>query len=985
MNCNNPIYINTANVTDFGFATYFDPYLKAIIFDIAGYTNFKVGGAANITHIDFEVIDPQENTYNVTINPSLSETEVTINNLVGGLLFFGEYHIKGKLIEANLSEYVIEFKVNVCDSNRLTASNYIKGCVDMSANCTTAKLDISDTTDHIYNKKAPISVDYNAKLWIPTDPDGDLTDVTITYLPYQKNLSGYYTGNYQLSVTAVGKYEIGCNSFLLITFKSSLTKTIDCSADIGDLNCCWQRSVDIANQGGQVAGQMQEKLNEAMPYYLGAMGKYISGENAQYEIQMVNQILNCNCQCRKFVIQPAPITLGNANVIGECGTAIEKDENGDIHIHSFIYTIAKGDPTDLGFTLETTQINECTKRTTITFDYGVLQQNILTAISNNPTYINNWKVILGVSDCPCEDVELYNVPELLEVVTQNPDYQKLQPNYFVKSDVVLGVRYKDHSHAVGGSVLFTEYYDQLIQQQGMCTDFPIGGNPIILPCFICGEYLSKLPPSTTNYLYTTIHSECGCERLTSCRLEIGSPQYTERYGYSYRANFQITSPSFILHFWGRPGDLWQDAHIYFNDVNLINQAYSNAGYVRKVILSTSISYNTTAIQETRTLSGRPSASNTPITFNNIWGDEVEYFYMSSVNLNELEMENDEPAIYFATFGGVICRLVKERTNQCDERANWKTYVIGGVNIPLAGEASFPLAAGATAPANSYVSGVKFYGMKKFFVDENGNQTFILVDNTSNKIFLLYFSGQGSKNDASKWNIFNPNVEVIGSNKNCNVEMTSIASDGTNALAYIWLYGGGGAVYGYIKLCRYVGTNTIADLTNVGNYSVTNVCINGVQPSPTPYTNGLGSVATVNSPEMIYKVGSRYYFCSSYTLSPTNQNSLRYFEFLDPNPTQPSDYNFGTEIVANAESVLGQGTYVEGVSTTVSGATEGLMTIPNVGTISFFKHGIRKFDLTNKVITIISGNAVYGGNLVESDFMDTQFEYKLYNCDGGSGE
>jgi hypothetical protein len=949
MSCTNPIYINSANVDNFGFATIFNPLTgtgitPSVTFDIAGYTEFKAGGEANITQINFEVTDPQENFYTATINPSDSEEQVTIENLVSGLLYFGTYHIKGTLVEANASTYVIEFDVEVCDSNFLKSNNYIQGCVNMVANCLTAKLTITDETAYIYNKKQPISVGYDAKLWIPTDEDGGLEQFDFQYLPYVKNLSGYYTGNYQLSVTSVATYELECASFLEITYKAALTKTVDCTAAICELNCCWESSVQITSGSSQKAGQMQEKLLEAQPYYMAAIGKYICGKNAEYEIGMVNNILNCDCQCRQYIIQPAPITLGNANVFGDCGTVVTKDDNGDIHIHSFSYVFAKGDPSDLGYSIVTTQINECTKKTVITFDYDVFQQNILNAIANNPTFILNWQEVLGIGGCPCDDVVIESGAELLALNTASDDFTTLQDNYFVKNDVITGVEYKDETTIAGGTIDYIKYTDQIIQQTGV---IQTAGSNITLPCGVCGESITDL---SGYHLITETQTDCGCVQMKECDLDTPYVDYSERYGNAYRFNPQIEEPNYTTYTEIIDGNPYTMYKIFFGDAELDNTWSA----VRVAIVKVS-NVGVISLHETRTIIGANFGDiNTPTT-NNTWGNQVGLNRPSSINLDFDEIVNGDPVLYFTTFAGYVCRAVRERSSECDERANWKVYVLASTSNSL-------------------------YGMKKFIVDANGNRSFIYLNTTTEKLYAFTYDNIGSKNSASNWVSTDIQVGCIGVDSNFNVELTK---------NYIFT-----VEENKIKLTIYGGGTLIANIINPANYSEYVIC-NAASASATSYIDGVGSVATLARPTWIQKItvggDERYYFGNADNDITNNYIKYSYLRYLwlehGGDPTLPDSWTFDTDVVVNNNSILDDGSWNPDTSSNANGASKGMLVVGGTGSvaISMFIYGIKIFNFTTHAVTILSGQGSASGNLETGLYMDSQWAYELSNCQGGSGE
>lgn len=944
MDCINPKYINTTNVNNFGFSTKFNPYTKTVYIDTSGLTTYKVGGQANITNITFTIIDPQENTHTYTIDPSNNELSYLFQNMPNGLLFFGEYKIKGVLTEANANTYEIAFEFEVCDTNKLTAKNYIKGCISMEANCVTAKLLINDDNNYSYKKLKPISINYENKLFAPIDPDGELEEFTFSNLPYQKNIADYYTGTYQLSSTAIATYDFGCNIYVDLTFKSNLTKTITCTSAICDMNCCISDAMDIIKNGGQKGALMQEKMNEAMPFFNQAVGLYLCGANAEEPANKVRDILGCECICRQYKITPAPITLGNKNLFGQCGTSIEQDENGDYIFHSFVYTLTKLDPNENGFSLETTQINNCTKQTTIAFDYDNIQNNVLIAIANNPTFIQNWQDVLGITNCPCENVEAtFDIN--VDVVNTDYDFYKLEDNYFIKNDVINGVEYQTNINVSGTTVDFIQFNDQCIQNSWQVE--LDGGQNIIIPCLLCGDYLSgKIGQEM--YITTTFYGECGCIVNDKKQIEINKVQYSERYTYGYRFNPQINDAPIITYKKLNDNGIAETYYeLIYSDSYFQNSSGSAGATVRSIKMKLNINSGNIEFIETRTLFGRELGavpSTPPYT---AWGDVVELSFISSINIDHDEVVNGYPVLYFTSYSGGIFRAVRERETECDERKNWKIYVL-----------------------QTFGSST-LYGMKKWKVDENGNLTFLVANNAfvgQKYVHLFNYKGVGSKNNSNNWEIYNilTTSDGVAAGVNINIDNDNV---------YMF-------VVNNIKVFPYSGTNSLSDLQDPTNYTTgAHTLASGTPPAsavpPISYLDGNGATATIDFPNSLWKVGDKFYFSNERINSAQRGSYIRYFTIDVPTPTSNADYTFYTEIVNTPNSNLSAGTWVDGVSATMSGETYGMCFLQGLGYISIFEYGVRIFDFTNNVCTIFTGNEVANGNLSNINLqMDTQFEYKL---------
>ena len=104
----------------------------------------------------------------------------------------------------------------------------------------------------------------------------------------------------------------------------------------------------------------------------------------------------------------------------------------------------------------------------------------------------------------------------------------------------------------------------------------------------------------------------------------------------------------------------------------------------------------------------------------------------------------------------------------------------------------------------------------------------------------------------------------------------------------------------------------------------------------------------------------------------------------PTPSSASDYTFGTEIVNTANSNLTAGSWNDGVSATMSGETFGMLSIPNLGWLSFYRYGWRVFDFTNNLVTLLTGQSQGTPTVLDNSKiqMDTQFAYDLSDCGSG---
>lgn len=925
MACNTKT-INTANLVTFGFTTSFDPYNKEVIISIAEETIFQTGGEANISNIEFTVTDPLNEEHTGSINPSASETEVEITGLSGASLFFGNYHVKGVLTEADASTYEIEFDINVCKPDNMTAENYIKGCLDVNVDCGRAVMEIYEKTKMVFNGKLPEKQDinYNGSITYPNNYLAQINN--IDYLPYSLDLTDSITGMYQIAMVTTATFDLDCGSKLLIQYRSKVNEDVQCGASMCEISCCFVDSLAIVEKGGSKGAQMEEKIQMASYYYNGAMALWSCGKPNEYFINKVKEILNCDCQCDKAVlIQPRPITYGAKNLIPSCGTSISINENGDYKFHSFVYVI---DSTDTKIKVNTVQTSACTKTTYISLDCAEVERCIYDFLSDsdNEDILIQWQTMLGINSCPCNDVDISNSPALVQV-NKMSNFATLEDNYFVKNDIINSIVYDDNTLITGGTLSYIKYYDQLIQQQGMLN---VAGGNIILPCLVCGENIADL----TGYkLNSEAITNCGCIKITSCDITTPRVDFAERYGSAYRFNPQINEPCYTTYSEIIDGEVYTMIKLFYGDTDSSTLLSS----IRVVIFKKDSLLNVT-FHETRTIIGNNDI-NLP-TMNNTWGNQVSINRPSSVCLDFDEIVNGEPVLYFGTYlDGNICRAVRERTSECDERANWKVYVIQ--------------------------TGGLVYGVKKFIIDENGNRTFMSLNLSTYNLEVLTYNGVGSKNILSNWTTTYIGQKSIGSNSNFNIEIE-------NNLIFT-------VEHGNISSITYSGSNSIADITNSANYVKSAIC-NNLAVSSINYNDGVAATASIWMPPYIQKIQvsgeDRYYFGNGHTGGNYLQN-ISYLRYMVNNGS--GVWEFFTEIVVNSNNTTIDGTW-NAISSNVNGASQGMIEIEDFGVLSMFSDGFKLFNFITKEQLIITGQGVINGDLVpSSQSMDTQYSYELSNC------
>lgn len=584
--------------------------------------------------------------------------------------------------------------------------------------------------------------------------------------------------------------------------------------------------------------------------------------------------------------------------------------------------------------------------------------------ANSITLTELLAVFASALDCqniPCDDVTK-TIDYLYTGITKAISYyQTLDPNYFTKSDVITQIAINDNSSVTGDTLAYLDYSSLPLLTQYVLDSVTLGSN-FNLATNICGKSLVD----TVNEIWTKLLTTRSCFATKMCTLDASQVDYSERFNFPYRANPQINE----IPITNTPGiDTALDkGTYYFNDVLNSGVTTSDGGIVRKINLNTG---------EVITLAGNISAGLSPITYNNVWGDVVEYDYNSSVVLDKNELVNGEPVIYFSTVKGVLCRLVRERNDQCDERANWKNYIIAGADSVTGDVPSTSGLVNAVTGTNARFYAP--YGIKKWHTI-NSEPSFLLIDDINFKIRLIYYvDGVGGKNSSENWNVIqlltlsgaSPNIAV-----NINVEDSPV-NPGEKRI--IILEGR------QVRFVDYSATMSLADLTNPSNY----ISHDSASGLAVPVADGIGSVARVTSPHWIFRVGdpssSYYYVMGSEAVSDvtvTNRTLRKLEETLPLTGTGiPDDYTWSTIIPSTGTQADGHvGSFAADANIR---RTQGMFVDLQGNYYDLTKGGIRLYDFgSSSIVSVLSGASSLANSTVttvtNSDPMDTQYQLTL-NC------
>jgi hypothetical protein len=542
---------------------------------------------------------------------------------------------------------------------------------------------------------------------------------------------------------------------------------------------------------------------------------------------------------------------------------------------------------------------------------------------------------------------------LNSIQKQTAFFITLTPTYFTKSDYILSITLNSTVAITNGVFNYKK-----------CTLIPFDttvsysqNGQIILNINDCAKNIIN----KQFYLLTESYTTANCYEFTKCSITTNQVPYSERYNWAYRFNPQMNNYPITPDKNVYPAI--DKGILYFNDVKALNFSTTNGSVIRKINLNTN---------EVATIAGVITSGAGAITLNNVPGDVVAYDYLSGPVLDKNDIVNDEPVIYCAAFGNggsigsTINKLVKELLGNCDERKNWKNYVLAGDATQPVGDA--PATVGTTV-SGSAARFAQCYGIKKWFTI-NGQPSFFIIDKVNGKLKYLYYSGTGNINSSANWRVtyFGFNL-LAGVSANINID------DDISGDKLLFSFG-----IGRIQCYKFsITTPSLSDVTNIANYVLqwqTGGVVSENNVGPLPLI-GVTDVYYI-SKYVDYTSSSAYYLFGNSSGLPainTATSLLRKFEPAGTNfydVVNPSTIQLGTVSSTN-------------VLTTINGYSTGFFQDLQNTTYDLTVGGIRKWDFTTNPLAV-TNSLVSGGGTgtstattwagIQQSYMDTQYEFKI---------
>lgn len=444
----NLINVNSTNIKTFGFTSTFDLIAKTLTFNISALTVFNGGGAAAVVGIAFNVIDPSGLAIATidwtapSINPSTDTTFVV--NLVNGFALFGWYQIVGVIRDADNVDYPITLNKEICEPEGFTSNGYVKGVIDINAECDIPRITISELTNFVYKG---IFADSVIKSGVLIYPPATLSNVNFTTTPFRIGGSGrVYTGRYNINCTSAAIYDLQDGTYLKITYKViNLEKVVNCTSALSTILCCINDLDDAYRKDPySTAGlAIKAKMDRITIPFMRAIAKEKSGQDAYKQVNEIANILGCDCNCGSETIEPRAIVSGgdevnNIVIAGTNATSVTPTTAGStitytIDTKNIIVSNGSDDPS---FSITRVE-NDATINYVIAFNYNVLANTILQTILTDEELTNLLKEIVGDTGT---NISLEGLDGGCIISLANCNYTLIEANNIIKTiiSIVIG-------------------------------------------------------------------------------------------------------------------------------------------------------------------------------------------------------------------------------------------------------------------------------------------------------------------------------------------------------------------------------------------------------------------------------------------------------------------------------------------------------------------------------------------------------------------
>jgi hypothetical protein len=412
------ITVNSPNISVFSFSTSFDIANRQVIFtDTSTYNNISGHGVLFVNGLSFSLVD-QDGVVLTEINwtspqipyPATNNTfSLDLSNSAYAFLF-QSYTIIGSIKDSNGVIYTtIPVIKKVCQPIGITDSGYVGGIFKVTPNIPANTLSVSEVTPFIYNNNRPISIIKNGNLYYPT---GTISPVHFTGTPFANNV--IYSGQYRIVNTSVGTYDLQDQVYVLISYYTDNIFNVFVGNKMADLNCCIMslQETAIKRCNDAVGQSAKQKLSDISVFYMNGLIAEINGQDSSTQYEYIKKYLNCDCgsnSLKQNEISPINPTTNTIIVTGVNGSTVTPTTNGATTtyvVSSNIYSVVKGNTGDLAFTISTDNTVSGYTKTVITFNYNTMAGYILSAITSNPTLMDQLNSLISFQNA---NIDLTNL------------------------------------------------------------------------------------------------------------------------------------------------------------------------------------------------------------------------------------------------------------------------------------------------------------------------------------------------------------------------------------------------------------------------------------------------------------------------------------------------------------------------------------------------------------------------------------------------
>lgn len=389
--------VNSPDISLFSTVVTLDILNRTLTFDLSA-TEFLNSPAGSGCSAAFEVLDqngvtlaaidwtaPQITDLSVTTTYTLDLSYVNYNFL------FTSYKITAGIRDTNNTVFYLYFPVKkICTPSGFNDFGYVDGIFIVNADCSNAVLTVKEATNFTYNNLSPYTTTTDGTLYYPL---GTIGSIDFAQTPFSNNV--VFTGTYKIDNTTTATYDLSDGFFVEVSYVTNNEFTFTCEKSMVDVLCCVvdiQKAYEANCDNARGARYFQQLQKVSIPLMVG-FTKQQAGIDSSAEAAEVRKILNCDCgrgSIKHVQQDPVNPTVYDIVINGNGGTSVTTNVTGSTKsfiVSSNTYVVGKKDTGDLAFDISVDTSTANTVKYLIKFNYSVMANYILTAISSDSTLL----------------------------------------------------------------------------------------------------------------------------------------------------------------------------------------------------------------------------------------------------------------------------------------------------------------------------------------------------------------------------------------------------------------------------------------------------------------------------------------------------------------------------------------------------------------------------------------------------------------------